>query len=279
MNTDVNSLISGNTAPAPEQPIDPTIPVDETETETDEELFADDDDETKITKQFFPPSELETANKVLAQLEARGIEPTFNFDPAGEFPSETHGLLIAPINKRVPDGDTGEQKTIAVGCLAAAVPTVAAILAHGEAGKAFIDQAVERLLFATVANAVRPRDGAMPAGKAPFTIEEFITPRRGNDELQAFGKISKMFVKGLKDKGLKRMTAGLLKDCVSCAENAKQFFPNIPQQTWVKLLEMMAGKAAEKKLPVAIFLDWTASRDNATGLGDVDGLDLDGLFG
>ena len=277
MNTDVNTLVSGQPVMAPDN--DKAVMADDPADMPENDETETDDDEITIKKQFFAPSELEAANKVLGQLELKGISPTFNFNPEGEFPSETHGLLIAPINKRVPDPDVpGEQKTIAVGCLAAAVPTVAAILAHGEAGKAFIDQAVERLLFATVANAVRPRDGMTPAGKAPFTIEEFITPRRGNDELQAFGKISKMFVKGLKDKGLKRMTAGLLKDCISCAENAMQFFPNIPQETWVKLLEMMAVKAAEKKLPIAIFLDWTANRDQATGVGEVEGLDLDGLF-
>lgn len=275
MNTSVNELIGQG---APSVLVDDEMIETAEGTELEVETGDDADGDLQIKKQFFPPAELEAANGVLAQLEEKGIKPIFNFDPSGEFPSTTHGLLIAPINKRVPDGDTGEMKTIAIGCLAAAVPTVAAILAHGEAGKVFIDQAVEKVLFATVANAVRPRDGATPAGKAPYTIEEFITPRRGNDELQAYGKISKMFVKGLKDKGLKRMTAGLLKDCVSCAENANQFFPNIPQDTWVKLLEMMATKAADRKLPTAIFLDWTASRDNATGIGDVDGLDLDGLF-
>lgn len=249
-------------------------PVEATETETETKITLDD-----VVKQFFLPSELENGIAAVQSYIDAGLPVKWNYDFQNvDFPA-THGLLISPIQKRAEvknaKGET-EGKTVVVGILAAAVPTVDSLIAFGDAGQAFVKDAAERMLFAKVVNAVRPRDDGAEIS-VPFTIEEYITSKRATDSLSAFNEIAPIYVKALKKKGLTRLTAAILRDTLSSKANAEQFFPKIPQGMWVEVLRMMAKKAETEKLDPSIYAVWERDRDQAAGHSEIDNLNLDDL--
>ena len=255
----------------------PDVASERDETEADEvaEAEAEAGDLDNVTKEFFQGADLPKGQERINALLEAGVDVKFNFnaeDADFEFP-DTHGLLIAPIAKRA------NNKTVNIGVLVAAVPTVQAIVAHGDNGIAFVNDCAEKMLFAKVCNSVRPRDGVEPDGVVPFSVDDFITPRRTGDSLLAYSKVAPIYVKALKSKGLKHMNGAILRDVLSSSHNAETFFPKIPQATWEKLLESMAEKAQSMDLNPALYHRWLEQRDQVAGMDDVDDLNLDDLEG
>ena len=223
-------------------------------------------------REFFAGVDLDKGQAKVNELIEAGFDVKFNFNVEEvEFPASTHGLLISPIAKR------SEGKTINIGVLVAAVPTVDAILASGEKGVSFVNDCAQKMLYAKVCNSVRPRDGQDPDGQVPFSIEDFITAKRTGDALLAFSKVAPIFVRALKKKGLKHMTSAILRDTLASKANAEQFFPKIPQATWEALLVAMASKAETEGLSPALYERWLDQRNEVAGISEVEELNLDDL--
>ena len=232
------------------------------EPETEAEFSLDD-----VKKTYFAPSKLEEGNVFLQRVLNAGITPIFNFKPDEDFPQESHGMLVAPISKRV------DQKNVTQGIVVAAIPVLEAIIQHGEKGEAFVRDAILDTCFAKVANAVRPRDDGTSASHVPFSIEDFIESKRGSDALKAFAKLAPKFVKALKQMGLKLMTSQVLKHVLESSDNASQQFPKMKQEAWEHLLDKMIATAKLEQLDPTLFQNWRNNRNETTGMSEMD-LDL-----
>lgn len=230
--------------------------------ETDAEFKIDD-----VKKTYFAPSKLEEGNVLLQRVIDAGITPIFNFKTDENFPQETHGMLIAPISKRI-DGTNVTQ-----GIIVAAIPVLESIISFGEKGEAFVRDSILDTCFAKVANAVRPRDDGTVASHVPFSIEDFIESKRGSDALKAYAKLAPKFVKALKRMGLKLMNAQLLRHVLESAVNAEQQFPKMKQEAWEHLIDKMIATAKLEQLDPTLFENWRKNRNETTGVSEME-LDL-----
>jgi hypothetical protein len=194
----------------------------------------------------------------------------FNFDPAGEFPAGFAGAII-PIQKR----DENKKENVTVGALIAAIPTFDAIAA-AEGGVDFIRATVTNRILAQLATAVRPRDtGNAPS--IPLSIADYLTSARADNSLETYTELSKAFVKALREKGLKSLTAALLRQSLRSSAFAQDKFKNIQQSVWVNILDAMEQAALNKGLDPSIFRHWKATRD-ATAFDEVSEIDTSDLL-
>lgn len=254
-------------APAPVQPTQPAQATQPTETvETTESDF----DIGNVKKSYFPPERLTAGNELLQHLIGAGIPLTYNFDPEQPFPSDTHGMLIAPISKRV------SGRNVTQGIVVAAIPTLEAVLEH-EKGEEFVRSSYLDTCFSRLANAVRPRDDGQSTTHVPLSIEDFIESKRGSDALKAFSTLAPKFVKALKKKGLKYMTGPILKHILESKANAEAQFPKMVQTVWVGVLNKMVEKAVEMQLDPALMQNWLQNRELAAGTQEIEDISLDDL--
>jgi len=230
----------------------------------------------KLKTQFFVGQEgLENASVIIEQIRKAGIVIRQNYDrDTVDFPTETHGMLIQVLKHRI------AKKTVPTGeVLVAAVPTVESVGAYGEAGEAFLMEAVEGILTNRVVNAVRAAKEGTDSF-IPFTIEDFITKRTITSEYGDYMKLAKVFVSALKKgKGFEILTPTILRSVLSNTEMATSLFPHIQQEWWQGVLNKMieyCGKHSPQLDP-AMFETWLATRDDVSSATEVKELSLDDL--
>lgn len=194
----------------------------------------------------------------------------YNFDPNAEFPADMGGAII-PVQKR----NEAKKENETVGVLIAAIPTFEAI-ASADGGAEFIRTTVINRMLAQLATAVRPREtGAAPS--IPFAIADYISSARADNSLETFTELSKAFVKALRDKGMKSLTAALLRQSLRSRAFAEDKFRGIQQPVWVNILDAMEAAALSKGLDPSIFRHWKATRD-AQAFEEVSEIDVSNLL-
>ncbi len=246
----------------------PSEPENQTETTTDDDdAFTLDD----VTKRYFSPDQLVEAQTVLSQIvdAAEEGEIKRNFDPEKSFP-EGYGLAVIPLSRR---GDTPGAGNITIGVAIAAIPDPEMVGSHDK-GAEFIRAVITDTFISKVANACRPRADGTTAPTIPFDIMDFLESRRGRESLKAFSEIAPRFVKALRQKGIRYMTAQLLRQTLVSKQFAETQFEKIPQEAWQKVLDGMIVKAKEAGLDPAVLVNWLATRD-ATEVADIGEIDLD----
>jgi hypothetical protein len=244
----------------------------ETTETTDEQASLD-----AISREYFAPSELAKAQEhlqeVLTITEANGVGIVRNFNAEEDFPAG-YGLCVLPISKRRANGDGNETIGVAV----AAVPDPETI-ANAEGGADFIRKTILDAEIAKLANAVRPRgEGNAVAASIPFSVQDFITSSRGGESMATFRKLAPVYVKALKNKGIRFMTGILLRQVFQSASFAEEQFPKIPQEQWIAIIDSMIAKAGAEKMDVAVLNNWKETRAQVEAqTGDVDLSDLGDL--
>ena len=253
-----------------EQPVEnqPEQPVQDAPEQDNGEFTLD-----SIEKRYFPPSDLQAAQILLSKIEVlknNGVNVKMTFDQEKEFPTG-YGLAVIPLSERQ-EGGEGNKKT---GVVLAAIPDPDTI-AQDDAGRQFIRENTIAAFLSKVANAARPRPDGQVAATMPFTIKDFIEGGRRGESLKSYTELSGDFVKALRKKGLKFISATILRQCLSNMAFAENQFSGIDQSSWVAVIDMMIAKATEKGLDVAIFANWKLTREDQeiNELQDLDFADL-----
>ncbi len=227
-----------------------------------------------IVKKYFSPDNLQEAQDYLATVTSVCDEGTIkrNFEASDPFP-EGYGLAIVPISRRGSEPGSGN---IAIGVVVAAIPDPEIVAAHEKGGE-FIRSAIVDVFMAKVANACRPRPDGTVASTFPFSIEDFIESRRGRENMKAFSEIASIFVKALREKGIRYMTPQLLRQTLQSTAFAEAQFEKISQSAWQRVLDAMIVKAKAEGLDPAILVNWKKTRDQIEmmEIGDLDLDDLD----
>lgn len=212
-------------------------------------------------------SKINEANE-FCQLKQLGSESNI---PAEGLPVN-YGVGIIPVTKRSEDGTGNEIH----GVFFAAIPTVAE-LQNSEQGKQFIADTVHKSLLAKIANAVRPRGAeGKTANVIPFSVAEFIERARSEGVMEAFNEFASDMVTALKRKNIS-ITKKTLRMCLSNAAFANEAYKNqVPAEQWIRIIELMEGKANAEGLNTAIYKTWRENRDEQTyALEEADLSDLD----
>lgn len=239
--------------------------------ETEENEFTLED----VQKRYFAPDQLGDAQSVISKIVAIAKEGQLkrNFDPDADFP-DGYGFAIIPLAQRV----TGKGN-VTIGVALAAIPDPEIVGAH-EKGAEFIRSAIVDVFMAKVANACRPRADGTTAPSIPYEITDFLESRRGRENLKAFSEIAPLFVKALRQKGIKYMTAQLLRQTLQSKQFAETQFEKIPQEAWQKVLDGMVVKAKKEGHDPAILVSWKETRDTTevADIGDLTVEDFDNLI-
>lgn len=246
-----------------------------TETNTETEGMKLDD----VAKRYFGPDKLDDANAYIEQIMAvpevanESIKVLSNFD-AEDMP-EGYGVWVLPIAKR----EDGANKTI--GIVFGMAPSLDALSDHDK-GLEAVSNLVAEAFADKIANSVRPRgDENAISGTMPTSIEDFIENRKTRGSLQTFTKIAPDFVKILRKKKLKTLTAAQLRQILQSSAFAEHLYPSIEQDTWEKIIDHMIARAKADDLDPGILEEWKATRDEAevTEVSDLDLSDLGDLLG
>lgn len=249
------------------------MPAEVTETEQAETEIEEEFSIETVERKFFPPDQLEAAAALISQIQSV-VEPDmirFNFDPDEQEVPDGYGLATVPISERQPGG----KGNMTVGIVIAAVPDPELIANH-EKGQGFIRDVVQDYFLAKVANAARPKATGVPT-TLPFSVDDYIERRRGRESLKTFTEIAPLYVKALREKGLKMLTQALLRQILQSKVFAEQFNRNLEERNfWSGVLDKMIAKASSKSLDPAVLANWKATRDQVQAI-DVSELDVDEL--
>lgn len=226
-----------------------------------------------VARKSFGPDALNDAQTyigdVMKACEVSNVEPIFNFDPAENLP-EGYGLSVIPLTERI----TG-QGNVTKGVCIAAVPSLDKIMSEAS-GQTFVQNAIVKLMINSVKAAASPgADGAISS--LPFKVLDFTTSSRSS-ALAAFNAVASLYVKALKDKGLKFMSKTILRQVLSSAGFAEQQFPHIEQDNWQIVLKSMVAHAAKEGQPAGILSHWSKTRDAVeVDTTEIDLSDIDGM--
>ncbi len=252
-----------------EQAVEPSEPSTETEPSTEEaKPFTIDD----VDRRFFSPEDLTDAQKAVDQVQehvpAKMVQ--WNFNPEKDEVPSGYGLAIVPISQRKLGGEGNET----IGVVIAAVPDPSLIAGH-EKGPEFIREVITDFFLAKVANAARPK--ASGTSTLPFSIIDYIERRRGRESLKVFTELAPIYVKALREKGLKMLTQALLRQILQSKVFAEQFNRKLEAKGfWSGVLDKMVEKAKVKGLDPAVLVNWHDTRELAEAI-DIDDLDVDEL--
>ena len=240
-----------------------------TETAEVAETGSDDFTTEDIKRRFFSPEQLQDHGvPYINKIQSLGVPVKRNFDPQQDFPSG-YGLGVIPISKRE------NEQNVLVSVAVCAIPDLA-LVANDEEGQKFIRTAVIDTFMNKAANAFRERADGTVAASAPYSLEDFITRRTRGESVKTFTTLAPHFVKALKQKGLKFLTAQLLRQILQSASFAGQIAATVPQEKWVDVLDIMIGKASEAGLDTQILENWKSTRNEAElqSIEDEDFTDL-----
>jgi hypothetical protein len=239
--------------------------------------------ETKETEKFtlqdvarksFSVDELESAqayiSKAVEAAKAEKVDPVFNFDVNENLP-EGYGLAVIPLTERV----TGKGN-VTKGLCIAAIPSVNTIL-EADSGESWVIKQITDILIRNVKSSATPSDDGSITS-IPFKVEDFTTSTRAS-ALAAFNAVASLYVKALKEKGLKFMSKGLLRQVLASAAFAKQQFPKIDQDNWQLVIKSMKAHAAKDGLDAGILSHWAKTRDEVeVSTASIDLSDIEGIL-
>jgi len=228
---------------------------------TPDPLQTEKDTIENLRREYFAPAELAKANEELAKVVHAAsmlkLAVRYNFDPNAEFPAG-YGIAVIPNQQQVKG-----QGNVVTGVAIAAIPDPATIGAH-EGGTDFIQNVVVNACMAKVANAVRVRADGSVASSVPYSIADFITSMRGAEgTLATYNALAPDMVKALRQKGLKHITSGILREVLQSSAFAAEQFTKIDQAKWVMVLDAMIVRAKAKNLDSAVLENWKSTRDSA----------------
>lgn len=230
-----------------------------------------------IKRRYFAPDELETAQAEIGKVLAVCPQNMFrsNFDLADEKVPDGYGVAIVPISQRQKVGE--DQKTVVLGATVALVPSPQVIMAD-DAGMDFVRDTLVDVCVAKIANAVRPKDGVLDADLfIPKTLEHFITVQKKGEGLKTFNELAPRVIKAMKEKtkgAMQFLTPQILRQVLQNSGWASHTFPNIPDTSWERVLEMMIKLATAEKLDTNILESWKSSRNEAA-MAEVDADDFE----
>ena len=228
-----------------------------------------------VARKSFSSDDLQNAEayigKAVAAAQAANVTPVFNFDTNEELPAG-YGLSVIPLTERVPT-----KGNVTKGLCIAAVPSVNTIL-EDESGQSWVVKQINDILIRSIKGAASPsEDGSITS--IPFKVLDFTTSARAS-ALAAFNALATLYVKALKEKGLKFMSKGLLRQVLSSAAFAEQQFPRIGQDNWQTVISSMKTHAAKEGIEAGILKHWADTRDTVeVSTADIDLSDIDGIVG
>ena len=227
-----------------------------------------------VARRSFSVDELENAQAYIAKAveaaQAENVNPVFNFDVNEELPNG-YGLAVIPLTERV----TG-QGNVTKGLCIAAVPSVNEILAD-DSGESWIIKQITDILVRNIKSAAMPSDDGTITS-IPFKVVDFTTSTRSS-ALAAFNSVAPLYVKALKDKGLKFMSKGLLRQVLSSAAFAEQQFPRIDQDNWQVVINSMKNHAAKEGIDAGILTHWENTRDQVeVSTAEIDLTDIEEMW-
>lgn len=219
-----------------------------------------------ITRVFFSNDEnsLAQAAELLQKIQALTppVPVHYNFDFEKDDLPAGYGISVVPVKER----DEKENKNVLVGVTFYAVPTFETVMSDPK-GADYIREALYSAFAAKQANSIRPnRDGVLAA--KPFTLADYIERKQRGDSYKTFNTMKRDLVAALRQIGLKTINAQVLRQCFSNAAIAESQYPAVPQDSWVRLLEMAAAKAEAGKLDPTIYHTWAATRQDAEAHDD-----------
>lgn len=238
-----------------------------------------------ISKTVFDESELAGAQEFIAEVEQLAkvaeVPTVWNFDPdETEFP-DGYGFAVAPIKRRSGTGEKMETYGVVFG----AVPLFDVVM-DNESGARWVREQISATMVDKLIAEARPETGEEMETDAekvdlPFSIPEFIAPKRG-ESVKAFSAVAPALLSVLKKKAkIKTLTQGLLRLCLSSTDAAKNQYPKVSQDTWIKVINAGKQLAISQKEDPAIFDRWLTTRDKVAAT-EVDDekvqAALEGLF-
>lgn len=245
-----------------QEPVIPTAaPETAVETSTDgtdggdEEFTLD-----SVDRRYFGPDKLEEAEAYIQQVQTVCSDDSLKTNCKDVLENkatvpEGYGLAVIPIAKRQEGGKGNKVIGVAI-----AVMPDAAYVAGQPKGVDYITGVVQDSFMAKIANAVRPRDDG-GEGTIPFTLEDFLTSMRGKESLKTFNELAPVFVKALRQKGMKSITPVILRQALQSAAFAEQHYGLVDQAEWLKVLDVMISKAKAKQLDPGVLVSWKETRN------------------
>ncbi|MCK4554128.1 hypothetical protein KAU19_04145 [Candidatus Parcubacteria bacterium] len=226
-----------------------------------------------VSRKSFSVEDLDNAQiyigKAVQAANDAGVSPTFNFDTNEELPAG-YGLAVIPLTERV-----AGQGNVTKGLCIAAIPSVDTIL-QAESGSPWVINQINAILLRSIKSAAMPSDDGSITS-IPFKVEDFTTSTRSS-ALAAFNAVASLYVKALKDKGLKFMSKGLLRQVLSSAAFAEQQFPRIGQDNWQLVISSMVAHTGKEGIEAGILKHWAGTRDEIeVSTVDIDLSDIDGM--
>lgn len=210
----------------------------------------------------------EAINKVIEIVEAAGLEPVWQFDPAKPLP-DNYGIVIMPLRTR----DTKLGKLIVQNVCFAGIPSPEAIEAT-EGGASWIRETAINTVIDKLYNTIRTRDDDNTS-PLPFSVKDFITTNRAEGVLIAFRKYAGAFVRKFRSAGFVNMDEKVLRQCLASKEYAETNLAPVPQATWVDVIERMLSTAESEGIAPGMLTEWKETRDTA-GMPKVE-IDLSAL--
>lgn len=222
-----------------------------------------------IKSASFGPENIQKAGEFLEQMAAAGITQIVangDWTKTGQLPAG-YGISIRPVSKTVEVTATDGSKervreNFAV--LALAVPTVALLL-QTEKGIDYVNNAVLRALEQKASNAVIRADD-IGSVALPYTVDEFTTDASVGAQgigLKTYTEMAPAMLKQLAAMGVK-LDRAMLRMVLQSADFAGKLMPNITQGFWTKVINSAKLVAVRENMPVTIFDNWLASRDQTT---------------
>lgn len=227
-----------------------------------------------VSRKHFSADDLENAQtyigKAVTAAKADNVTPIFNFDINENIP-DGYGLSVIPLTERV-----AGQGNVTKGLCIAAVPSVKTIF-EDDSGESWVVKQITDILVRSIKSAAQPsEDGSITS--LPFKVLDFTTSTRSS-ALAAFNAVASLYVKALKDKGLKFMSKGLLRQVLSSAAFAEQQFPKIGQDNWQVVIKSIITHTSKEGIDSGILAHWAKTRNEVeVSTVDIDLSDIDGIW-
>jgi hypothetical protein len=247
-----------------------------------------------IDREYFEPTpeRLQAAALRIAAIsgiigaDGKPLEAKTNHDFANDPLPAGWGIFIQPIAQR-----TADKGNVPVGVAICKVPSLEEV-SNSAKGMEFIQQAILTQFGVKIGNSVRPREGNAPQTAIPETLADFIEPRNNEGSFKTYSLLAPGFVKYLKDKGFKYISAPQLRNILQSAAFAESQYPKIKQPFWVQVLDAFIAASATYRAPVekkgqpenpitpldpAVLINWKETRDEAEAAPNLDNVSLDDI--
>lgn len=198
-----------------------------------------------------------TLDTLLSDCIANSVPVTANFE-SGEFPAG-RDLAVIPLKTKAAKGVPARIREV----LLIAVPSLNELRTDEKLSaeaESFMRQTIAAKLCSKAVAAANKADAILPA-----SLADFIITKRSGGVMSGFNDIASHFVAFLHELGFPAsLDKSMLRECLSNAAAAQQWFSSIDQSGWLAIIDKMQAYAESQDLPTEIYDTWRETRNDQT---------------